>query len=286
MKCIPCVPNLCGRSPAILIRLCAATLLLFGVSLYAGNLPAPLFKGLGTHHHAVTTRSKEAQRFFDQGLMLCFAFNHSEAIRSFRAAGQLDPHCAMAWWGVAYAYGPHVNKPMTKEDNQGAWEALQKALDCRAKARPREQAYLDALAKRYQAEFIQDRAQLDKAYANAMRELVRQYPDDLDAQTLLAEAIMDTMPWDYWLKDRSPKPETEEAFAALRHVLKRNPDHPGANHMYIHAVEAGRRRSWDFRPQIVSRITLPPPGILCTCLLTFICGLASSMTLLWLINAQ
>jgi hypothetical protein len=203
------------------------------------KLPGPLFDGLGNHHHPVTANSKLAQRYFDQGLTLLFAFNHKEAIRSFRSAAKLEPECAMAWWGVAYAYGPHVNKPMSKEDNDAAWEALQQTLALKSKVTPQEQAYIAALAKRYQAEFAEDRSTLDKAYAAAMRELVQEYPDDLDAQTLFAEALMNTMPWDYWLKDRSPKPETEEAFAALRYVIARNPDHPGANHFYIHAVEAG-----------------------------------------------
>lgn len=200
---------------------------------------APLFNGLGDHHHTVTTASKRAQRYFDQGLTLCYAFNHKEAIRSFRGALKHDPDCAMAWWGIAYASGPHVNRPMDREDNDRAWDALQKALALRAKVTAKEQAYIDAMAKRYQAEFGEDRSALDKAYAAAMRELTKQFPDDLDAFTMFSEALMDTMPWDYWLKDRSPKPETEEAFAALRYVINRNPDHPGANHFFIHAVEAG-----------------------------------------------
>jgi tetratricopeptide (TPR) repeat protein len=200
---------------------------------------APLFDGMGDHRHPISTSSKLAQRYFDQGLTLCFGFNHSEAIRSFRAALQSDPNCAMAYWGIAYASGPHVNKPMTKEENDRAWDALQKAIALKARATANEQAYIDAVARRYQAEFVEDRSALDKAYAAGMRDLVHRYPDDLDAQTMFAEALMDTMPWDYWLKDRSPKPETEEAFAALNQVLKRNPDHPGAAHFFIHAVEAG-----------------------------------------------
>ncbi len=200
---------------------------------------APLFDGLGRHHHTITTKSKQAQRYFDQGLTLCYAFNHTEAIRSFRGALKHDPDCAMAYWGIAYASGPHVNRPMDKEDNTRAWEALQKAIELKPNASTQEQAYIDAMAKRYQAAFAEDRSALDKAYAAAMRELTRQFPDDLDAHVMFSEALMDTMPWDYWLKDRSPKPETEEAFAALRYVIARNPDHPGANHFFIHAVEAG-----------------------------------------------
>ncbi|MCL4178882.1 MAG: hypothetical protein KJ072_14220 [Verrucomicrobia bacterium] len=213
-----------------------------GLAVDAGhtrNLAAPLFDGLGNHHHAVSTKSERAQRYFDQGLTLCYAFNHTEAIRSFRGALAEDPECAMAYWGIAYAYGPHVNKPMSEEDNVQAWAAVRHALRLKSKASAKEQALIDAMADRYQEAFVEDRSALDRAYAQAMREVVTRYPDDLDAQTLFAEALMDTMPWDYWATDRSPKPETEEALAALRLVLKRNPDHPGANHLYIHAVEAG-----------------------------------------------
>jgi tetratricopeptide (TPR) repeat protein len=198
-----------------------------------------LFEGLGNHQHPITTRSPDAQRYFDQGLTLAYAFTHTEAIRSFEAAAQLDPQCAMAYWGIAYAAGPHVNKSMTEADNRRAWRALRQAQSTQSMSSPKEQAYIDAMAKRYQAEFDEDRADLDRAYAEAMREVVRQYPDDLDARVLLAEALLNTMPWDYWLVDRRPKPETEEAMAALREVMARNPDHPGANHFYIHAVEAG-----------------------------------------------
>jgi tetratricopeptide (TPR) repeat protein len=213
------------------------------VSASDGSVPgessAPLFDELGNHHHAVSTKSARAQRYFDQGLTLCYGFNHTEAIRSFRGALAEDPECAMAYWGIAYAYGPHVNKPMSEEDNVQAWAAVRQALALKPKASAKEQAFIEAMADRYQEQFAADRLALDKAYAEAMREVVKRYPDDLDAQTLLAEALMDTMPWDYWASDRSPKPETEEALAALRLVLKRNPDHPGANHLYIHAVEAG-----------------------------------------------
>lgn len=209
------------------------------ISAASDEKVAPLFDGLGKHHHPITTQSKQAQLYFDQGLTLCYAFNHTEAIRSFRGVLKHDPDCAMAYWGIAYASGPHVNRPMDKEDNARAWEALQKAIALRSRASTKEQAYLDAMAKRYQAMFVEDRVALDKAYAAAMRELTKQFPDDLDGHVMFSEALMDTMPWDYWLKDRSPKPETEEAFAALRYVINRNPDHPGANHFFIHAVEAG-----------------------------------------------
>lgn len=205
----------------------------------AEKLPGPLFDDLGDLHHPVTTPSKQTQRYFDQGVRLVFGFNHKEAIRSFRSAAQLDPTCAMAHWGVAYAYGPHVNKPMDASDTTNAWAALQLALANQSRVTPKEQAYIAALARRYQADHTDDRSALDKAFAAAMRDLVKQYPDDLDAQVIFAESLMNTMPWDYWTRDRTPKPETEEILAALRFVSSRNPNHPGANHFYIHAVEAG-----------------------------------------------
>jgi tetratricopeptide (TPR) repeat protein len=203
------------------------------------KLPGPIFDGLGNIQHPVTTDSKQAQRYFDQGIRLVFGFNHKEAIRSFRSAAYLDPECAMAYWGIAYAYGPHVNKPMDASDTTNAWAAMQQAVSHQSQASPKEQAYISALTTRYQSFHTNDRSALDKAWAAASRQLARQYPDDLDAQVFFAEALMDTMPWDYWTRDRKPKPETEEILAALRFVMSRNPNHPGANHYYIHAVEAG-----------------------------------------------
>jgi tetratricopeptide (TPR) repeat protein len=230
------------RTLHLIVCICALSAAVSGTA--KEKRPGPLLDGLGTLHHPVTTSSKLAQRYFDQGLLLAYAFNHKEAIRAFRSAAAVDPSCAMAHWGVALACGPHVNSPMSADDNTNAWAALQRALQAQSDATPRERAYIAALAARYTAVLPTNRAALDKAYADAMRDLVKQYPDDLDAHTLFAEALMDTMPWDYWLKDRSPKPETIEAFNALRFVLARNPDHPGANHYYIHAVEAGPNPEW------------------------------------------
>ena len=211
----------------------------FRAAAAADSLPGPIFSGLGTLQHPVSTSSPRAQRYFDQGMRLLFGFNHREAIRSFRSAAAVDPECAMAYWGVAYAYGPHVNEPMDAEDVAGAWDALSEAVARRSGATPLEQEYIAALEQRYRKEFTPDRSELDRAFADAMRNLVKRHPDDLDAQTLFAEALMNTMPWDYWTRDRTPKPETAEILAALQFVLSRNPDHPGANHFYIHAVEAG-----------------------------------------------
>lgn len=203
------------------------------------QVAGPMLDGLGNLEFPISTKSKLAQRYFNQGLILSYAFNHKEAIRSFRSVTMFDPDCAMGFWGIANASGPHVNKPMDAENNAEAWRALQHAIARAKNATPKERAMIEALRKRYQEKFEQDRAALDKAYAAAMRELTKQFPDDLDLQTMFAESLMDTMPWDYWLKDRSPKPETEEALRALKFVLSRDADHPGANHFYIHAVEAG-----------------------------------------------
>lgn len=222
----------CGLIPII----CAG---LVSTAVAAEKLPGPLLEGLGEFGHPVTTQSKLAQRYFNQGMRLLFGFNHREAIRSFRSAAHIDPNCAMAYWGMAYAYGPHVNKPMDGSDTTNAWQALQLAVAKREHASTKEQAYIAAIEQRYIAEHKPDRHDLDKQFASAMREMAKRYPDDLDAQVLFAESLMDTMPWDYWTRDRTPKPETEEILSALRFVMARDPNHPGANHFYIHTVEAG-----------------------------------------------
>jgi tetratricopeptide (TPR) repeat protein len=199
----------------------------------------PLFKGLGRHHHEVTTRYELAQRYFDQGLTLCFNFNHAEAVRSFEAAAAIDPDCAMAYWGAAYALGPNINAPMFDDAVPKAWDALQKALAAKTRASQREQDYIDALARRYEKDPPKDRSALNQAYADAMRDLAGKYAEDWDAQTLFAEALMDTAPWNYWQADRTPKPAAREAIAAIERVLARVNAHSGADHLYIHLVEAG-----------------------------------------------
>lgn len=201
--------------------------------------PAPRFKGMGRHHHPVTTRLELAQRYFDHGLTLCYNFNHAEAIRSFEAAAQLDPDCAMAHWGVAFAYGPNINMPMDTNAVPKAWSALQKAIALKPKVSEKERDYIDALARRYSQEAVADRAPLDKAFAEAMRAVAMKYEADFDAQTLYAEAVMDTSPWNYWREDLTPKPEAREALDALESVLRRAKAHSGADHLYIHLVEAG-----------------------------------------------
>ncbi|KPV41949.1 hypothetical protein AN478_00095 [Thiohalorhabdus denitrificans] len=201
---------------------------------------APLFEGLGDHHHAVTTDSESAQRYFDQGLILAFGFNHAEAYRSFRQAAELDPDCAMAWWGAAWVLGPNINAAMDPAQAPEAWELLQKAQAAAEGASDREKAYIEALAKRYGPEALEDRSSRDQAFAEAMGKVAKRYPDDLDAQVIHAEALMTTTPWDYWREDGKPKAVTQTILTTLQGVLRRAPDHPMANHLLIHAVEAAR----------------------------------------------
>jgi len=198
----------------------------------------PLLSGLGTHHHAITTSSPEAQAYFDQGLRLAYAFNHDEAIRAFREAARLDPGCAMAWWGIAVAAGPNYNMPIDDERDRLARDAVEKAVALAPRASQGERDYVDALAKRYARPSGPDRKQLDRDYADAMREVARKHPADLDAATLFAESLMVLRPWDLWTLDGTPQPGTEEIVQTLERVLATNPNHPGANHYYIHAVEA------------------------------------------------
>jgi tetratricopeptide (TPR) repeat protein len=213
-------------------------------SLFAQSKPPALILDLGQHHHTISTKSPEAQRFFDQGLILVFAFNHEEAARSFRRASELDPQSAMPFWGLALALGPCINLDVDPPHEQTAYEAVQKALARAPGATENEQAYIQALAKRYSSDSKVDLRKLDAEYANAMRELFRHYPDDLDAATLYAESLMDLHPWKLWSLDGRPTEGTEEIVAVLESVLRRDPNHIGANHYYIHAVEASPHPEW------------------------------------------
>ena len=199
---------------------------------------APLYTNLGNLHHEITTTSPEAQSYFNQGLTLSYAFNHAEAIRSFKQAIAIDPECAMCYWGVAFALGPNINAPITPEAAKEAFDAIGQARQRGAKASAREQAYIEALARRYTSDPKAERPPLDAAYAEAMRDVVAKFPDDLDATTLYAQSLMDTSPWSYWNQDGTAKPFTTDVLAALESVLKRKSDHVGAIHLYIHAVEA------------------------------------------------
>ena len=200
---------------------------------------APIFKGLGKHRHRITTRNAKTQLLFDQGVNLTFGFNHAEAIRSFREAVRLDPHCAMCWWGIAFALGSNINLPMPDDAIKPTWEALQNAILLKRYASPEERDWIDALAARYSDDPKADRGALDAAFAGAMGKLWKKYPNDLDAGTFYAEAMMDTQPWDYWEQDGvTPKGHALEIVATLEGIIKRSPYHPGALHLYIHAVEA------------------------------------------------
>jgi len=199
--------------------------------------PVPLFTDLGTWTHPVTA-SPEAQKYFDQGLRLYYGFNHAEAIRAFREAARLDPGCAMAWWGVAISAGPNINFPMDGAGGRTAMEAIAQANVGISRASASEKDWIAALTTRYSADPKASRAGLDSAYCDAMRQLAAKYPDDADANTLFAESILDLNPWNQWTHEGAPNPGTLEAVATLERVLKAHPEHPGANHFYIHAVEA------------------------------------------------
>jgi tetratricopeptide (TPR) repeat protein len=217
-----------------------AAVSLTGVAPTAPTQP-PLLDCLGTYHRAVTTSSVEAQSYFDQGLRLLYAFSLEEAQLSFEAASRLDPACASCWWGVAMSLGPHINVPGMPERTLAAHRAIENAIALGPRGTPVEQALIAAAAKRSSDPPPTGKpaqAALDQAYADAMREVTRRFPDDLDASALYAEALMDVHPWDYWTAGGAPQPWTGEILATLESVLRRRPDHPGANHYYVHAVEA------------------------------------------------
>jgi tetratricopeptide (TPR) repeat protein len=199
----------------------------------------PLYDGLGSHSRKITTDTAEAQRYFDQGLGFLHGFNHRAAIRAFQQAAELDPECAMAHWGVALACGPHINAmAVPPREAELAWKELGLAQKNAGNASPVERALIDALAKRYANPQPEDRSGLDRGYADAMREVWKKYPKDAEVGALFAEAMMNLRPWDQWTADGKPQPGTDEIIATLDAVLELNPNHPLANHLYIHAVEA------------------------------------------------
>jgi tetratricopeptide (TPR) repeat protein len=223
--------------------MCATAVAQHSDNMAAPAKPATLVSGIGEQHHPVSTTNAEAQQFFDQGLRYIYAFNHDEAARSFQHAAELDPSLAMAYWGVAEAVGPNYNDPASEDRFKQAHEAIAKAHSLDASATPSEREYIAALAKRFPAypKVGDPKADLRKAaeaYRDAMRELVKHQPDDLDAATLFAEAGMNLHPWGLWHHDGTPEVGTEEIVATLESVIKRDPNHVGANHYYIHAVEA------------------------------------------------
>jgi tetratricopeptide (TPR) repeat protein len=213
--------------------------LIIGAACSRSTSPTvPLFDNLGTHHYAISTGVPLAQRYFDQGLRLYYGFNHAEAVRAFEEATRQDPDCAMCYWGIALAHGPNINAPMEREAALAAYAAIQQAIAREATASPGERALIRALAARYAANPPDDRSALDQAYAHELAIVVRSHPDDLEAATLYAEALMDLNPWNYWTTEGEPRSDTPTILAELERVIAANPNHPGANHFYIHAVEA------------------------------------------------
>ncbi|HEY6989557.1 MAG TPA: hypothetical protein VH369_14280 [Bryobacteraceae bacterium] len=224
------------------------SLLLSGVLAFAQHThavtdttkPAELLEGLGSHTHPIATQSALAQNFFDQGLALIYGFNHDEAARLFARAAELDARSPMPHWGIALALGPNYNMPPQPDREEKAWKAIERAVALAKNAPEHEQAYVKALTTRYSKDPNVDRRQLAIQYREAMRQVHSKYPDDLDAATLYAESIMNLRPWQLWNKDGSPAEDTPEVLDVLEGVLRRNPNHPGANHYYIHAVEASK----------------------------------------------
>ena len=204
----------------------------------AAPIGATLLEGLGDYSFPVTSSHPEVQRWFDQGLMLTYGFNHDAAERTYLKATELDPECAMCWWGAALVLGPHVNSGMDPANNQKAWQRLQRAIELAPRASEREQAFIRALSARYAENPPDDRRPLDEAYAQATGQLAAERPDDLDAAAFHAEALMDLQPWDYYDEQLQPKGNTAEIVSILESVMARDPDHAGALHLYVHAVEA------------------------------------------------
>ncbi|MGH7506414.1 MAG: hypothetical protein ACRELX_12215 [Longimicrobiales bacterium] len=198
----------------------------------------PLYDDLGDYHVEITTGSPIAQQYFDQGVRLIYGFNHAEAIASFREALRHDPDCAMCYWGIAQAYGPNINLAMDSASGAAAYDAARAAIERASQTTPKEQAFIRAIATRYGADPVADRAQLDSAFATAMGEVYRTYPADDDAAVLYADALMNLSPWLYWTPELKERPATPKMLEALERVTARNPKHAGACHLYIHAVEA------------------------------------------------
>jgi len=221
---------------------------------------ANLIEGLGDYSMPVTAKNADVQRWFDQGLAMTYGFNHDAAERSFLKAAELDPDCAMCWWGAALVLGPHVNSGMDPANNPKAWDRLQRAERAAPEATEKERAFIAALAARYAENPPEDRRPLDEAYATAMGELAAKYPDDLDAATLHAEAMMDLQPWDYWDATGQPKGRTAAVVSTLESVIARDPEHAGALHLYVHAVEASPDPSKGVAAADTLRELLPGSG--------------------------
>jgi tetratricopeptide (TPR) repeat protein len=222
--------------------------------------PVPLMPDLATAALALTTRSEGARRWFSQGVMLTYGFNHAGAVASFRMAQRLDPTCAMCWWGEALALGPNINAPMDGRDRPAALAALARAQALMGAASPLEQALITALARRYSADAAADRAALDAAYADAMLKVAARFPADDDVAVLAAEAVMDTSPWNYWVADGKPVGRSGEAVRLLEAVLARNPAHPQAAHLYVHMLEATDPKRAEAAADRLAAARLPSAG--------------------------
>jgi tetratricopeptide (TPR) repeat protein len=222
-----------------LAPLCAAQTTKPSEPAYGAGAPSRLFDGLGSHQRTISTTSPEAQQFFNQGLNWMYAFNHDEAVRAFTRAAELDPQCAMAWWGVSQCQGPNYNSPeMSEARSAAAWDALQRARARIDNTTPVERALIEALGQRYAQPEPEDRTRLDQAYADALAKVWEQFPDDSDVGTLYAEAMMVQHPWKLYTLDREPvRDDTLKIVATLERVITMDPYNPGANHLYIHAVE-------------------------------------------------
>ncbi len=249
------------------LPLLLALAMLPALSAQPDPLPVRLLEGLSAHTRKITTASPEAQKYFDQGLKLYFGFQHGGAVRSFKEAARLDPACAMAHWGIAFANGPHINLPMVPPPAaEEAWKELALAQQNAEHASPVERALIVALAKRYASPQPVDRSPLDQAYADAMREVWKNFPRDVDVAVLFAEAMMDLRPWDQWTPDGVAQPGTDEILATLDAALKLDLNHPFANHLFIHAVEASPRperaipaadRLRDLQPALAHNVHMP-----------------------------
>ncbi|HSH09009.1 MAG TPA: hypothetical protein VK995_01385 [Oceanipulchritudo sp.] len=220
---------------------CALSLMTLALPASGESAGGKLYAGFGNYYRSMTTESKEAQALFDQGMQLLYGFNHDEAIRSFAAAAAKDPEAAMPWWGIAYAHGVNINDPaMSEERSKAAREAADKALALAGSATAVEQALIEAVSARYAWPAPEDRKPLDEAYADAMQKAYQQFPDDPDVGAIYADALMNLQPWNYWESDGSPKGRVEEIIAVLEKTMQAREDHPGANHFYIHTVEASK----------------------------------------------
>lgn len=221
----------------------------------------PLYPDLTGSRFAVTTSNPQARRYFSQGLLFAYGFNHAGAVRSFRAAQRLDPGCAMCWWGEAVALGPNINAPMDDRDRPAALDAIDRAMAARDRASPLERGLIEAVAQRYSRDPAADRAALDAAYADAMLALARRFPADDDVALLAAEAAMDTTPWNYWEADRkTPIGRSGEAVRLVEAVLKRNPAHPQAAHLYVHLLEASDPQRAEAAADRLARARVPSAG--------------------------